>query len=229
MKKHGQQVARATRRIIQLDYQHRNKQIQNKDMLLIAVLLCIVGSSVAQPLDSLWSGTYGEKPWDELNQLILTSDGGFLLVGQIGSYGGGRMSGYVVKTDSIGHEQWSRVYTGDGTSGFYSAVQTDDGGYILMGYCWTSRTKSLDFQLMKTDSTGEPIWSHMYGDFGAEQCFAGIQTADGGYLLAGYTASFGIENDDLYLVKTDARGYKQWSWSYGGTGGERCYAVIQTD
>jgi len=54
------------------------------------------------------------------------------------------------------------------------------------------------------------------------------QTSDGGYIVAGYTASFGASSWDIFLIKTDANGNIQWAKTYGGTGNEEAFSVQQT-
>ncbi len=67
-----------------------------------------------------------------------------------------------------------------------------------------------------------------YGGSGAEEANSVIQTSDGGYLLAGYTSSFGAGQDDAWLVKGDADGNPQWNKTYGGVGRDHATSVLQT-
>ena len=55
-----------------------------------------------------------------------------------------------------------------------------------------------------------------------------MQTSDGGYALTGYTDSFGAGGFDFWLVKTDASGIMLWNKTYGGTGADLAYALVQT-
>jgi hypothetical protein len=50
------------------------------------------------------------------------------------------------------------------------------------------------------------LWNKTYGGTGWDSASALVQTADGGYALAGYTTSFGAGYSDFWLVKTDAYG-----------------------
>jgi hypothetical protein len=65
--------------------------------------------------------------------------------------------------------------------------------------------------------TGQQGWNRTYGGTNGDQAYALVQTADGGYALAGYTNSFGAGGYDFWLVKTDASGTVQWNRTYGGS------------
>ena len=84
---------------------------------------------------------------------------------------------------------------------------------------------------VKTEKTlGSPSigWHQTYGGTGNEEVHSVIQTSDGGYALAGWTSSFGASEYDFWLVKTDSSGNVQWNKTYGGSGHDEAYSVIQT-
>ncbi|MBM3324522.1 MAG: T9SS type A sorting domain-containing protein [Calditrichaeota bacterium] len=77
----------------------------------------------------------------------------------------------------------------------------------------------------------DSLWSRTFGVPGIlhdEICNAVWQTSDDGYVLAGYTNSFGAGSYDFWLVKTDAQGDSLWSRTFGGAGTDLCYAMQQT-
>ena len=71
-------------------------------------------------------------------------------------------------------------------------------------------------------------WNRTYGGIGYEDALSVVQTSDGGYAIAGYTASFGAGASDFWLVKTDANGNMEWNKTYGGTNADVAYSIIQT-
>jgi hypothetical protein len=75
-------------------------------------------------------------------------------------------------------------------------------------------------------------WSQTYGGTGTDVAFSIITTLDGGYAIAGYTTSFGINGFEFWLVKTDSNGVMQWDKTYGRGGPQwesnEAYSVIAT-
>jgi hypothetical protein len=110
----------------------------------------------------------------------------------------------------------------------YSVQQTTDRGYIITGYTASSGAGLDDMQLIKTDSAGNEQWSKTFGGSGRDYGNQVRQTMDGGYIVAGYTLSFGAGGDDVWVVKTDSLGNQRWSATYGGTASDVAYSVSKT-
>jgi hypothetical protein len=84
---------------------------------------------------------------------------------------------------------------------------TTDGGYALSGYTYTYGAGFFDFYLVKTDGNGDTLWTRTYGGTSQEMADDMELTDDGGFVLTGYTYSFGAgSRPDIYLVKTDGNG-----------------------
>jgi hypothetical protein len=181
-----------------------------------------------QPPDTLWTRTYGGYSQDKAYSVQQTSDGGDVLGGATQSFGAGNWDFYLVKTDANGTAQWTHTYGGVGLDFCYCAQQTADGGYMLAGYTASYGAGSYDFYLVKTDASGNPLWTRTYGGIGQEYCYSAQQTTDGGFILAGCTFSSGAGSNDYYLVKTDSLGNAVWTHTYGTSGTEEAYGVQQT-
>ncbi len=119
---------------------------------------------------------------------------------------------------------FARTYGGDLA---YSVQQTSDGGYIVVGQTNSFGAGGYDIFLIKTDAKGNIQWAKTYGGTGSEKAYSVRQTADGGYIVAGYTTSFGAGEGDIFLIKTDAKGNIQWAKTYGGTGYDGASSVQQ--
>ena len=119
----------------------------------------------------------------------------------------------LVNADSL---MWSQTYGGVGSDIAYSVIETADGGYAIAGSTTSFGAGGEDFWLVKTDAYGNMTWSKTYGGTGNDVARAVVNASNGGYVLAGYTTSFGAGSSDFWLVKTDASGNMQWNRTYGG-------------
>ena len=180
--------------------------------------------------DTLWTNTYGGPNTDRAYSVKQTFDGGFILAGCTRSFGSGLDDFWLIKTDSIGNEEWNKTFGGSSSYEIASDVQqTFDGGYILAGFTnAVAGAGNYDFWLVKTDSIGTREWSQMFGGNGSDRAECVVQTFDGGYILAGYTQSFGAGSFDFWLIKTDSSGNEEWNRTFGGSSGDRAYHVQQT-
>ncbi len=106
--------------------------------------------------------------------------------------------------------------------------QTNDGGYIFTGYAEVLGAGIQDVYLVKTNADGDTLWTKTYGGSQYDDGFCVEQTNDEGYIIAGYTSSFGAGAEDIYLIKTNAMGDTLWTKTYGGTNNDRAASVVQT-
>jgi len=149
-----------------------------------------------------WNSTFGGTSSDEAYSLIQTSDGGFALAGRTRSYGAGSTDMWLVKTDANGQHEWNTTFGGTGDDSAYSFLQTSDGGFVLAGCTWSYGAHSTDMWLVKTNANGQHEWNTTFGGTGDEYASSFLQTSDGGFVLAGYTRSYGAGSYDMWLVKT---------------------------
>jgi hypothetical protein len=178
--------------------------------------------------DTLWTSTYGGSADDRAYSVQQTSDGGYIIAGDTESFGAGCSDAYLVKTDSYGDTLWTRTYGGSFDDMGYSVQETSDSGYVLAGATMSFGAGIFDFYLVKTDANGDTLWTRTYGGPGPELSERVQQTADGGYILAGSTMSFGAGAFDVYLVKTDANGDALWTSTYGGSANDYGRSARQT-
>jgi len=174
-----------------------------------------------------WNKTFGGAGYDYASSVIQTSDGGYALVGYTDSFGAGSADAWLVRTDPNGNMLWNQTFGGKGYDEAYS-VQTSNGGYVLAGATTSFGAGFLDFWLINTDAFGKVQWNQTYGGTGDDEGYSVVQTTDNGYAIAGYTNSSGHGGYDGWLIKTDSSGNMQWNQTYGGTGGDHVYSMLQT-
>jgi hypothetical protein len=158
-----------------------------------------------------------------------TSDGGYIVAGYTMSYGSGVSDVYMVKTDTLGNQLWYRTFGGSSGDGAYSIRQTCDSGYIIAGFTCSYGNGNSDVYLIKTDSEGNQLWYRTFGGFYSEEGYCVQQTLDCGYVVVGYTCSYGAGSNDVYLIKTDSTGNQQWYRTFGGTHYDYGWSVQQTN
>jgi hypothetical protein len=187
-----------------------------------------------------WQKTYGG--WgvgiDGLNSeyvhdLLQTSDGGYIVVGGTTSYGAGDRDIWVLKLDSQGNVQWQRTFGSSLFDWGHHVVQTSDGGYIVVGATsfglgFLGGGWAYDSWVLKLDSQGNIQWQKTYGGWSYDDAGRVQQTSDGGYILGGFTQSFGFGPQDMLIIKLDSQGNIQWAKTYGGMGYELGGYIRQT-
>ena len=179
-----------------------------------------------------WSRAYGGSGEDVGYFVQQTDDGGYVVVGSSNSYAMGEELLWLVKTDGNGSLIWDRTFGGFVSSagdGGWSVEQTTDGGYIAAGYTQSSGSGRKDLWLIKTDALGDLIWEKSYGGPEDDVGMSVLQSRDGGYIVAGRTASFGGGGDDIWLLKTDSLGREIWNETYGGRGDDAGFQVLEED
>jgi hypothetical protein len=156
--------------------------------------------------------------------VIQTVDGGYALFALLNDvhyapHSGGvdNRTGMVIKTDSLGNVQWEKGNLTINTLSYFM-FQTDDSGFLLSGFGYNS-----DYNVVKLDSGGNLEWSKNF------DCMAlgGIQTSDGGYVLAGYIPNY---NSVAILLKVDGKGNLLMNKTFPASSGRSgAYAIAETD
>ena len=175
-----------------------------------------------------WNNTYGGTNKDTGEYLNKTSDGGYIIGGITRSFGSGGNDFWLIKTDSNGIEQWNHTYGGINSDTCHSVRQITDGGYILTGTTWNYGNGAADVWLIKTDSNGNLEWDKTFGGGNEDHGSDVLQTEDGGYIITGLTASYGSGSYDVWLIKTDSDGNKEWDKTFGSSIYEDSNRIHQT-
>ncbi len=151
----------------------------------------------------LWSKTYGGPHDDVAWAVQQIDDTGYVVAGWTESFGAGERDVYLLKLNTGGDTIWAKTYGGVHEDAGMSIQKTSDGGYIITGSTNSSGAGEADIYLLKVDAGGNTVWSTTFGGIESERGFSVQEAHDHGYIIAGFTCTFGTGGPDVYLVKTE--------------------------
>jgi len=159
--------------------------------------------------------TYGGGA-DEVGwSVIQTTDSGYLICGYTTSFGNGGRDAYVIKTDSMGTEMWSKTF-GGALNEEATYVLEDNGSYLVGGYTKSYGAGNADAFLARLDASGNILWFKTYGTIADDSHLLRFhKTVDNGIILTYPYKDAGFNS--YTLIKTDNNGTLQWQRTYGGT------------
>ena len=196
-----------------------------KKFFFITILL-FIDKSFAQEPDTLWTKTFGGLSDDTPACIQTTNDNGFIILSTTQSYGAGELDIYLIKTDSIGNEQWSKTYGGSSWDEGSYILSTNDGGYLMMGSTWSFVPGGL--WLLRINSTGDTLWTKIIGSMNWDAGAYMIEASNNGYTIIGAKYYSGLGQSDLWIIRIDAMGNKLWEKIYGGVSYDFGASIIQT-
>ncbi|MBD3169803.1 MAG: hypothetical protein GF307_10000, partial [candidate division Zixibacteria bacterium] len=179
--------------------------------------------------DTLWTVNYNPSGWwDEPYSMYKTAESD-IIIGGLGFSMSLSWQGLIMKIDSTGSPIWTKFYGGNEDDRIYDVKQTMDGGYIAAGYTTSFGAGDKDAWVLRMDSNGDTLWSKTYGGSAADMGQEIFETYDGGFLLAGYTNSFGAGENDVWILNLDSSGDSLWTQTFGGTANDYALALDNTD
>lgn len=169
-------------------------------------LLCLLSlfflSSIAVSAQVTFQKRIGGIHEDAAYSSIQTLDGCYVIAGYTKSYGAGARDAYVVKTDSLGNVLWAKTYGGPADDEAVTIKQTSDSGFIIVGKTKSFGAGNDDLYLVRTDASGNMLWSKTYGSPYADEG-ADVLQINGGFLVLG---GYNDEGMDVLLMKINDNG-----------------------
>jgi hypothetical protein len=162
---------------------------------------------------------------------MVADSSGYAIVGSTTASGEGAQDILFIKTDPEGNIIRARTFGGPGNESARAIKKTSDSGYILAGVTSSYVSSSADssnYFIVKTDSSGNILWTRSIGPPGVDVACDVIESHDHKYIVTGYTKSFGAGNEDVYLMALDSAGNLLWDYAMGGSGSDFGNSLIQT-
>jgi len=163
-----------------------------------------------------WEQTFGGAAGDFAESVIETQDGGLVIAGYTYSQGSGSADIIVIRTDSSGVTQWEKVYGGAGIDVGVKVRSTSGGGYVVAGYTSSEGAGGSDVRVILLDSAGDAVWQKVFGGADEDRATDVRQAQDGGYIVCGFTESYGSGEYDAWVLKLDTSGSIEWDQELGG-------------
>jgi uncharacterized delta-60 repeat protein len=156
-----------------------------------------------------WATVFGDAQTDHSHAIAKAADNGFVITGEAQSY---PQNLFVLKLSSNGGYEWLKTFGGAGYNQGHSIILTTDGGFAVAGFTSSSGAGGYDFLVLKLTSDGSLTWAKTYGGTNDDIAHSIIQTADGGFLVTGWTKSFYLGgSSNLFVLKLAADGSLSWA------------------
>jgi len=194
-----------------------------------------------------WRKYFGGTNNDRAHAVVQAEDGGFVLSGFTESddfdikSSRGSYDFWVVKIDAQGEMLWEQSFGGSGIEISYDMIKTNDNNYVVVGNTFstdkdvTKNHGESDVWLIKIDDNGNLVWEQTFGGAAFDAAQSVSLSADGGFIIAGNSKS--TTNDvnanagenDIWVIKTNAQGNMLWQKTFGGTGLDYAFDVLEND
>lgn len=173
--------------------------------------------------DRQWKKYYGGDRNNLGHKMTELADGNFAMVGfnqTVESFG----NVYIVKVNDIGEIIWANNFGDSYIDHGFDVTEDSNGNIYIAGtyggfYSPTSndyKNPDADIFIIKTNASGEKIWSKRFGGSSHDWAKSIITSPDGGLIICGSSQSEGLGSFDAFLMKIDEDGNEVWFKTYGG-------------
>lgn len=181
--------------------------------------------AVSGPYQVLWASAFGGSAADSGRAVVPCRDGGFAMAGYTSSYGAGSYDCLVLKLDGTGALQWSRTAGGPKFDQAHAVIETSCGRFIAAGETSSWGEGESDGYVLCYDRDGNLLWSRTYGGPSFDRIRSITETAEGTFVLAGYTSSSGAGHKDFWVLTIDGQGRVKRSGTLGLEGCDEAFSV----
>lgn len=178
----------------------------------------------------LWEKKITEENDEEISAaLVRTSDGNYVISGQVTSVDKGSLSTFLAKISPQGDIIWKKIYSDLGARMGIGLVPDDEGGCTATSLVTSTEPyANTDGLVFKVDANGEVLWSSKLGGDDEDEIYGLAPTSDGGFLIAGKTRSIGAGDFDMWIAKLNAKAEMEWQNAFGTERDEAALSAAQT-
>ncbi len=162
-----------------------------------------------------WQRVYGEELFNEGASVVQTDDHDYVFLMNLSQFSGNSRI-CLMCTDTLGEIKWLKNLTDSLLFNGTDLQIAADGGFLVTGSCYTDTSVTYDICLIKADADGDLEWIRTYGGKGWDFGNALLANPDTGCVIVGETYSYGPENGNVYIIRTDALGDTLWTRVFGG-------------
>jgi hypothetical protein len=179
-------------------------------------------SSSEDSVQILWLRDFTSPLDDWINDILPMRDGNYLAAGFLNRADtGSDWRALAVKLNTEGSIAWQREHgAGGGVDAYWGVHEAADGRFALAGFTTRIGAGGIDAYFSTLTADGWIVKENAYGGPKYDRVTDLAPAADGGYVLAGMTESFGAGKRDILLLKVDAGGIEQWRRIYGEAGND---------
>ncbi len=172
--------------------------------------------------DTLWTKTYGNSYSDAFYSVKKSTKGGIVAAGFTNRANASSPAMLLVITDIKGKLVNSKTYGGSAYSQGFNVLPTADSGYLVSGYIQKNSNSDRDIYLVKTNISGDTLWTKSFGakstnpyDTVNDAAYGVIAAPDGGYFVTGSLNGYTQDGGKIFLKKLSSVGEELWSKTYG--------------
>jgi hypothetical protein len=211
--------------------------------LITGFTTIILPEAMFSPLRVMKISSSGESEWEvnlsfeyDYHPIIVPQkalgavqlrEGGFVVVGRSNNLEDVSQA-LLLKISEEGDVEWLRAFGGADDDEACSVLQTEEGGFIVAGWTASFGNGGMDAWIMKLDYQGYMEWEKALGGTNQDKACAICKDDDIGYIVLGVTRSYGMGNNDIWLIKIDEVGEIMWQKTYGRNLDDSAYCINKT-
>jgi hypothetical protein len=156
-----------------------------------------------------WEHTFGGALQDKAYGIVSLPDGGLIVVGNSRSEQSLEYNAWLLRLGRDGKIIWERSFGGSGSDQAYAVASTPGGGVAVAGHTRSKGAGKSDVWILRLNLEGELLWERTFGGLENDRARTIDAMADGGFVIAGMTQSYGSPQGDAWIIKLDSKGRRQ--------------------